>query len=371
MHKVHLRKAILKKGMTSLYLDFYPPLTRPDTLKSTRREFLGLHLYTTANTQDRKQHNSETLALAEAIKSQRQVDIQNGFYGFISSKGKAVTVIEYFMEQAKKRGGKDDSWLSSAHHIKRYFGTRDVRLSELTTGHCEKYREYLLYANSLKSPSVKIQTNSAASYFNKFKAMLKQAYKEGLFKSDLNSRIDRIRETDTVREFLTIEDLKMLKITECKSPILKVAALFSALSGLRFGDLQKLVWGNVRHSELMGHTIHFRQSKTGGVEVLPVSDEAIELLGERGTDEEPILKGLKYSAYMNVYLKTWIANAGIQKNISFHCFRHTYATLQIAFGTDIYTVSKLLGHKNIKTTQIYAKVVDQKKLDAANRISLL
>ena len=69
-------------------------------------------------------------------------------------------------------------------------------------------------------------------------------------------------------------------------------------------------------------------------------------------------------------LKEWLKVAGIKKHITFHCFRHTYATLQIAAGTDIYTVSKMLTHKNVSTTQIYADLVDAKKRESANKISL-
>ena len=69
-------------------------------------------------------------------------------------------------------------------------------------------------------------------------------------------------------------------------------------------------------------------------------------------------------------MKKWIAKAGIHKNITFHCFRHTFATLQLANGTDIYTVSKMLGHTNVNTTQIYAKVIDKNKIKAAEVIKL-
>ena len=71
--------------------------------------------------------------------------------------------------------------------------------------------------------------------------------------------------------------------------------------------------------------------------------------------------GLKYSSYVNVELSKWMMRAGITKDITFHCARHTHAVLQLTLGTDIYTVSKLLGHKNLKTTEIYAKIVDEKK----------
>lgn len=94
------------------------------------------------------------------------------------------------------------------------------------------------------------------------------------------------------------------------------------------------------------------------------------MLGEEKEQTERVFKGLKYSAWHNVKLAQWVLRAGITKNITFHCARHTYATLQLTMGTDIYTVSKLLGHRELKTTQIYAKVIDNKKKEAANKIQL-
>jgi integrase len=120
----------------------------------------------------------------------------------------------------------------------------------------------------------------------------------------------------------------------------------------------------------MGYYIRFRQQKTKGAETLPVSEQAFGLLGERKEPEERVFKGLKYSAWHNLKLQQWMMRAGISKTITFHCARHTYATLQLTAGTDIYTVSKLLGHRELKTTQIYAKIIDDKKKEAANKIKL-
>ena len=91
---------------------------------------------------------------------------------------------------------------------------------------------------------------------------------------------------------------------------------------------------------------------------------------EEDNQENQIFKGLNYSAWSNLKLQQWMMKAGITKTITFHCARHTYATLQLTLGTDIYTVSKLLGHKELRTTQIYAKVIDDKKREAANKINL-
>jgi site-specific recombinase XerD len=93
-------------------------------------------------------------------------------------------------------------------------------------------------------------------------------------------------------------------------------------------------------------------------------------MGEKMSGTELVFKGLKYSAHKNLELKQWVRKAGINKDITFHCFRHTFATLQLSLGTDIYTISKMLGHRDIKTTAIYAKIMDENKRAAANRIVL-
>jgi len=95
------------------------------------------------------------------------------------------------------------------------------------------------------------------------------------------------------------------------------------------------------------------------------------LVGERKVDEERVFKGLKYSAWHNLKLAQWMMKAGITKKITFHSARHTYATLLLTKNVDITVVSKLLGHSDIKTTQIYAKVIDKRKIDAAKIFDLM
>jgi len=152
--------------------------------------------------------------------------------------------------------------------------------------------------------------------------------------------------------------------------LLKRAALFSALTGLRHSDIKKMKWSELEFVARKGYLLNFDQQKTKGVEVLPISEQAYSLLGEPGEPTAQVFDGLKYSAYQNKHLFQWIGAAGITKDITFHSFRHTYATLQLHSGTDIYTVSKMLGHKDLKTTQIYAKIVDEAKLEASNKITL-
>ena len=114
--------------------------------------------------------------------------------------------------------------------------------------------------------------------------------------------------------------------------------------------------------------IIFKQKKTGGEEELDITPQAVQYMGDRRKPEDPVFVSFKYSAYMNVELRMWAMRAGITKDITFHSGRHTFAVLMLDLGADIYTVSKLLGHREIKTTQIYAKVMDKNKQSAVSLI---
>jgi len=370
MIKVKLRKKPITDGRTSLYLDYYPAIPHPDTGKQTRREFLGMYLFNRPKTPADKQQNSETMALAETIRAKRQIEVQSGAYGFLSKKTLNTCFVAYCEELAASRTGSNkEGWESALHYLRDFTGG-SLKVSELTPKKCRDFRAYMMKATSQRNEEP-LAVNSVVSYFNKFKAALKQAYKDGLISTDLNVKVESIKPEETHREYLTLEELQTLARTELPLfPVLKQAALFSALTGLRYSDIEALTWRQIRYDAVNGYSIAFRQEKTDGVEYMPVSEQAVTLLGDRGADSQLILPGLTYSAYWNKVLKQWIKEAGITKPITFHSFRHTFATLQLSLGTDIYTVSKMLGHRELKTTQIYAKIVDQAKREAANKINL-
>jgi integrase len=370
MTKVTLRMKRISGKRQSLYLDFYPPIPNPETGKLTRREFLGLYIFEKPKTPLDKQHNKETEALAENIRARRQIEIQNGQYGFLSDHKRNADFVTYFKSLADKRKARNhDNWVSAYNYLET-FTKGNLKFADLNEKFCNDFKEYLLTTKSKRSYKTTLSQNSAASYFNKVKAALKQAYKDGYLTTDLNAKIEPIKQAETQRNFLTIEELNILVKTPCNNDLLKRAALFSALTGLRFSDIQKMVWGELEYIKGQGYFLNFSQKKTKGVEVLPISEQAFKLLGERKEPTAKVFEGLNYSAYLNVHLKQWVLRAGITKNITFHCFRHTFATLQLSHGTDIYTVSKMLGHRELKTTQIYAKIIDQKKREAADKIKL-
>ena len=278
--------------------------------------------------------------------------------------------VAYFKTLADKRKASNhDNWVSAYKYLET-FTKGNLKFADLNEKFCNEFKEHLLTTKSNKSSKTTLAQNSAVSYFNKLKATLRQAYKDGYLTTDLNAKIEPIAQAETRRNVLTIEELNSLVRTECNNPLLKRAALFSALTGLRFSDIKNLVWGEIHYSLEDGYTIQFTQQKTKRVEVMPINEQAYSLMGERKEPSDKVFEGLTYSAYENKHLYQWIGAAGITKDITFHCFRHTFATLQLSKGTDIYTVSKMLGHRELKTTQVYAKIIDQTKREAANKIKL-
>jgi len=375
--KVKLREKKISGNRQSLYLDFYPAIPHPETGEPTRREFLGLYIFDKAKNPIDKQGNKETFQLAEQIRQKRENHLNKPeiYTGYekeqlkIKEQGEK-NFVEYFKSLADNRKASNhDNWVSAYNFLKT-FTKGNLKFADLNEKFCNEFKEYLLTTKSNKSNKVTLAQNSAVSYFNKLKATLKQAYKDGYLHSDLNGKIQPIKQAETQRNFLTFEELNSLVKTECNNPLLKRAALFSSLTGLRFSDINNLVWGELEYIEGNGYFIQFKQQKTKGVEMMPISEQAFSLMGERKEPTDKVFEGLTYSAYENKNLAKWIGLAGITKDITFHCFRHTYATLQLSKGTDIYTVSKMLGHRELKTTQIYAKIIDQTKREAANKIKL-
>jgi len=375
--KVTLRKKDISKGRQSLYLDFYPAIQHPETGKPTRREFLGLYIFEKPKNPFDKQHNIETFKIAKSIRQKRENYLNKPeIYSQYEKEQLRLkelgeqSFIDYFRKLADKRKSSNhDNWISALNYLESFTNGK-LKFAELNEKFCNDFKEHLLTTKSNKSNKTTLSQNSAVSYFNKLKAALKQAYKDGLLNTDLNAKIESIKATETRREYLTLEELNKLVKTPCNDNLLKRAALFSALTGLRFSDIQKMVWNEVEYIEGQGYFLNFDQKKTKGVEVLPISEQAYNLLGESGDPTVRVFEGLKYSAYHNKHLFQWIGAAGITKDITFHCFRHTFATLQLFHGTDIYTVSKMLGHKDLKTTQVYAKIVDEAKRKAADKIKL-
>jgi integrase len=370
--KVHLRKRKQSKdGSISLFLEVYKGTTTSSEgkVKILRDyEYLNLYLIDNAKTPLDKQHNKDTLQLAESIKSKRELEIKNGLYGFTNDFKQSANFIDYFKDQTEKRllsDGNYGNWDSTLKHLIKFAGTK-VSFREIDQTFCENFRDYL--KNTAKKPNKQpLSSSSVSSYFNKFRACLKEAVKKKIILSNPATDVTNPKVIENIRQHLTFDELKAIVKADCRYEILKRAFIFSCLTGLRWSDINNLKWSEVQKTN-EGWRIIFHQQKTKGLQYLDLSDQARGYLGQSGSPDEKVFTGLKYSSYMNVELSKWMMRAGITKDITFHCGRHTFAVLQLTLGTEIFTLSKLLGHSELKTTQIYAKIIDEKKREAVNKI---
>ncbi len=372
MANVTLRSKKLAKGKLSLYLDFYPEIINPKTGKPTRREFLQLKIFENPKNELEREHNSTQVQLAEQIRSKRLMDIRNkefglkehmdldiNFYNFFEG-----IVTEYYNNGSK---GNYHCWKSSLAYWEEYIG-KSLNSKQLLPYHVEKYREFILSAKTLRNKDRELTRNTASTYYKNFINVLKRAHKKKLLASNLAEEAVYIKEEETYRDYLTEEELQKLSKTPCTLSSLKRMAFFSVMTGLRFSDIINLEWKNIFQDKSQGYYIKLKEQKTGNIQNHFIPDNAYSLLIKEVTTEGKVFQNIKYTQITRP-LKEWLDAAGINKKISFHNFRHTYATLQLSKGTDIYTLSRMLGHKNVSTTQIYGKVMDKQKIEASKRLN--
>lgn len=361
--KVTLRQEKLRSGKLSLYLDFYPPIWNPHIKKMSRREFLGLYIFAEPKDQFERDYNEEILLKARGIRATRELTIINEEFGFLDRTRKQADFLAYFDQKAKC---KYEKWEIVYKHFRNFCNGR-CQMKDVTIGLCNDFRSYILKIKACKGNGALLSRNSAAGYWSTFRALLKLAYKEGWLKNNINDFLETIEWEDPKVNYLEMDEIKKLVATPCKPEVLKRASLFAILSGLRISDILQLKWENIERAPDGGYCLRIRTQKTKTQATLPISDEAFALCGE--PEKGLVFKGLSRSHTRQPF-KRWLTDAGITKKITFHCLRHTYATQMYANGTDIYTVSKMLTHKSVKTTQIYAAVVDSKKRQAANSVTL-
>ncbi len=375
--KVSLRQKKISKGRASLYLDFYPQIIHPSTGKPTRREFSNSYIIEKPTNNNDKLKNSQTLLIAEQIRHRRENELNKPeVYGEFEKeilRLKSIgeeDYVKYFYKKTQKKKGSNYSSRISTYNYLNAFTNGSLKFSEINESFLNDFKDYLQTTNNLRHNNKPLTQNSSSSYFNKIKSSLRDAFRDGKLKTDINRLVKSIPSRDGNRTYLTNEELVKLNNTHFNDEVLKRASIFSALTGLRYSDIQKLIWSEIFYEENAGYKIKYTSKKTKEDDYLPISNDAFNLLGERKNPKDKVFSGLIYSAHKNKQIKSWVKSAGIDKEITFHCFRHTFATLLLSKGVNIYVISKLLLHKNIKTTAVYTKVIDKDKMDAVNKITL-
>ena len=379
--QVTLRSRETAKGK-SLYLDIYKEGVRS-------KEYLKMYLIPVKKPED-KITNQTTWEAAEAIARERAQAIVKGKAGIRDKKSKILLLdwmqmrADQLTKRAQETGRAENNAAQQvekgakhlAAYIKEQYGKKPITLTDVDKAFCVGYGEYLCKVMSRKNkhcPAKPLSSGTRDIYFKALSTALNVAVKEGHLLQNPMRLIDRAeivgKNEPTERVYLTAEELRKLISTHCRREDVRNAFLFSCMCGLRWSDINALKWGDLQTNGEEWR-LEIRMIKTRELLYLPLNNEAKNFLPEQGEkDSTDYIFALPTLDCSENTIKQWVEDAGIDKHVTFHCARHTFATLMLTQGADLYTTSKLLGHTDVKTTQIYAKIVDAKKAEAVNLLN--
>ena len=337
---IRLRMKELANGNKSLYLDIY---------RDGKRTYEYLKMYLIPETDNNARvRNQTTMAAANAIKSKRIIQLTNGEAG-IETREKVFLLdwMETYKENQAKRGKKDGNQIQVTIRILEDYAGERVTMDQIDKAFCQEYIDYLL--TEYRPKGKQVSNFTLHTYYRILNGALNAAVRAEIIKVNPFTKInnsDKIRLPESKRSYMTIEEVRALIAAPMKNEAVKQAYLFSCFCGLRISDIISLKWKDVFVDR--------------GQYRLSVSMQK--------TSEDHVFD-LPSPTMINTLLKPWAKAAGIDKRFSFHTSRHTFATMMLTLGADLYTTSKLLGHADVKMTQVYAKIINQKKDDAVNLVN--
>lgn len=354
---VRIRTKELSNGTKSIYLDIYHNGER-------RYEFLKLYLNPGRDPLT-KIANENAMTAAIAIQAERIKQLTNEAAGIKINKDN-TTLQQYVLDRiaTKDKQSKTHTHLEALIYHLNNFTRKPIRIADIDKKFIEDFLSHIAtFVLPGKDRPMKETTQS--HQVRALRTMLNSALQDGIISANPFDRIPtedlpKIRTED--RCYLTAEEVKLLE--DNISEPTHHAFLFSCYTGLRISDICHMRWENIatNDSRLVIRKIIIKNKKFID---LPLNAKATAHLPERKEDNAAVfdLPSLKT---INSHIKKLCAEVGIKKKVSFHTARHTFATMALTLGADIYTVSELLGHADISTTQIYAKIVDAKKEKAVD-----
>lgn len=367
--KVEIKKRESKKGRVYLYLEYYPPLFNPVKEKEITKESLKRYIILNPKNNEDKEFNKESIAYARKMRNKRIKQINSKELGIFDDFVNDMDFLEYYRDRIK---GKHGSWEHSYKHFFRFVKGK-CRFRDVTFRLGEAYRKYLtedavVHGVSKRKDKARLHQNTASKYFQCFKSIVHDAFIENYLKDDFTISWKKVSLKKSQREFLTQDEVRRLFATPCEYDVLVRAAATSLFSGMRLSDIITLEWRHIMTDENGNLFIKKVIQKSGNLESIFISREALRYLGPR-RDRGLVFGDLRRTMLVKP-LKDWVKAAGIKKNITFYSFRHTCATMLVTAGVDINTVSRHMTHSSIITTQQYFHMVNDKAIEAAEKIKL-
>lgn len=350
---ISIRKKVNADKTTSLYLDIYHNGRR-------KYEFLQqLKLHTKPATPLQRAENKANLELADKILTKRKQELESNDYDITPTFKQNIDFIEYFDNFVANYKKKDLRIVDACNkQFKAYL--KDAKIKSLNSKQVNANLVYEFKTHLLEN----LSGESPANYFKKFKLLIKQAIRQNIFTKDPTLDISISVKQSIKKQILTPEEIQLLAKTPCTNKDLKRAFIFSLYTGLRFSDIINLRWQNIDYNN---NSLHFIQEKTKEQVNINLHSTALKVL-ETPAKPKDFVFNLPSHTACTKGLKFWVKKAGINKNITWHCARHSFATNIIFFGADVNTASKLLGHTSFRYTERYTHIVKSLKEKAINNL---
>lgn len=363
---VRIRFKELKNGCKSIYLDIYVDGKRS-------YEFLKLSLVPETSPEARAQ-NEHTLKAANAIKAQRILDLANKKPLSVMNEKAKMTLVDWIKEyeQIKMKQGKksvSDHTHSCLARLTKY--NTKIKVHEVDLEFIEGFIAFLETQKNRRTKEP-LSKKTIALYAGTVLWALNLAVEMEIIPTNPLQCFDwkSIKGDKKTRVYLTIEELGKLKNTSYRREDITRPFLFSCFSGLRISDVRGLKWKNLIEEDGKAH-LELIQKKTGKTLYLPLSRQAREFMPEHREDGDKNIFIIPDLHTVGRHLRLWAKKAGVTKDFTFHVSRHTFATLTLTMGADIYTTAELMGHSDVETTQVYGKIIDTKKISAVYMIDRL
>jgi len=284
-----------------------------------------------------------------------------------TSKRKNAKVISFFEAQRDKhqKPNTRKAWNNTINHFRKY-AEAGITFKQIDIDYCKEFRDYLL---------TQVNAYSTSTYFSIFKRMLNIATEKGIFIVSPAHQIKNAK-PETSRDFLTIEELKTLKSFvyidghDHSQPEIINAFLFACFTGLRLSDIINLKWENLIDEDHI-QVLIIKTNRFLKLKLPATAKEIIDQQRQEHPESKSVFNLPASGVIINKHLKKWTEQAGINKHVTFHVARHTAACLSIKFGNSIYATRDILGHQSTKHTEIYAKLMDEEKDKAMDRMPKL
>jgi site-specific recombinase XerD len=355
--KVRLRGKRLSNGNISLYLDYYQGYTKnvDEKIKTRRKvEYLKIYISDNPKSPEERKKNEENLSLAQQIRNNRESDLQFNAEGLIAPFRKKTNFFDYCYSFEERYQKKDIRMIKLAiAQFKEYTKEDFLTPLQIDQARITGFRDFLLNKYHGETPN---------SVFARFKKILNAATDEGLFTKNPAEKVTCRVPDGIPKEILTVEEVVKLATAKCGNPDVKRAFLLCLNTGLRFCDVTDL-----KYKHITNGLIKKPQQKTGREVTIDLNQTATRLIGEMGLPEEFVYNLPSFNACIKT-LRSWAKRAEINKRITWHSARHSFATILLMNKTDIKTVGNLLGHSKIEHTQKYTHIVDELKLKAINSL---